>query len=240
MHDVADFYHRASEEVAVSPEFQQKILSDFLKDLAKVFRGHRVFDLGSGVGLNLGSLHRHFSSVVAGDISVKAIHASRRDHGSERTAFLILDGRALPFAKGSFDLVVCTEVLEHVTDLGTAIAEIHRVLKGGGYVILSTPSYCNPVGLLKWIKDKVAGKEYWEPWGAHRDGFERHVTARLLKRAMRSFTIVQTRGAGFLLPWFFGTPLAKYHGRFPLLGLGKLPLLKKHGMHYYVLAKKGR
>jgi len=238
MDDVANFYFRASETVAVSPGFQQKILSDFLKDLAKVFKGHRVFDLGSGVGLNLGSLYQHFSSIVAGDISAKAIQVSRKNHDSDGTTFLILDGRTLPFAKESFDVVVCTEVLEHITDLGKAIAEIHRVLKKGGYVIISTPNYCNPLGLLKWIKDGAAGKEYWEPWGAHRGGFERHMTAWLLERMMSRFAIAQTRGAGYSRAWLGFLGPSKYHDRFPCLGLGRVPFLKKFGMHYYIMAQK--
>jgi SAM-dependent methyltransferase len=51
-------------------------------------------------------------------------------------------GRAeqLPFANQQFDLVFCTQVLEYVPDPGVVIAEIHRVLKPQGYLLLSVPS----------------------------------------------------------------------------------------------------
>ncbi len=47
----------------------------------------------------------------------------------------------LPFPENSFDTVVSTEVLEHVPEPRRALAEMRRVLKPGGFLILSTPMY---------------------------------------------------------------------------------------------------
>ena len=47
----------------------------------------------------------------------------------------------LPFPEKSFDTVVSTEVLEHVPDPRRALGEMHRVLKPGGFLILSAPMY---------------------------------------------------------------------------------------------------
>lgn len=49
------------------------------------------------------------------------------------------DGRTLPFPDGSFEGVICTQVLEHVPDPGLLLAEMYRVLKPGGRLILSLP-----------------------------------------------------------------------------------------------------
>jgi SAM-dependent methyltransferase len=46
---------------------------------------------------------------------------------------------AVPFEAGAFDLVLCTEVLEHVPDPDAALREIHRVLGARGVLVLSTP-----------------------------------------------------------------------------------------------------
>lgn len=49
------------------------------------------------------------------------------------------DAGALPFAAASFDTVLCTEVLEHVSDPRRVIGELSRVLRSGGHCILSVP-----------------------------------------------------------------------------------------------------
>jgi SAM-dependent methyltransferase len=51
---------------------------------------------------------------------------------------LLSDAHALALAEGTFDVVVCTEVLEHLREPQTAINEMYRVLKPGGALILTT------------------------------------------------------------------------------------------------------
>ncbi len=50
-----------------------------------------------------------------------------------------LDVMALPFDAASFDYLICNHVLEHVEDDRRAMAEVHRVLKPGGWAILMCP-----------------------------------------------------------------------------------------------------
>ena len=50
------------------------------------------------------------------------------------------DLEAMPFPDGAFGTIVCTEVLEHVPDPSTALAEIRRVLRPGGTLIGSVPA----------------------------------------------------------------------------------------------------
>ena len=49
-------------------------------------------------------------------------------------------GERLPFPNASFELVLCTQVLNYVKDPSLVIAEIHRVLRPGGYLFLSAPA----------------------------------------------------------------------------------------------------
>ncbi|MGH8728245.1 MAG: class I SAM-dependent methyltransferase, partial [Burkholderiales bacterium] len=49
-------------------------------------------------------------------------------------------GERLPFSDESFDLVICTQVLNYASDPARVIAEIHRILKPGAYLYLSAPA----------------------------------------------------------------------------------------------------
>lgn len=51
-------------------------------------------------------------------------------------------GEQIPLADASFDLAICTQMLEYVPEPAAVIAEIHRVLKPGGCLMLSVPSVC--------------------------------------------------------------------------------------------------
>jgi SAM-dependent methyltransferase len=76
---------------------------------------------------------------------VEALYADRRPrvlafdiHGSPITQF-IADAHQIPLASGSVDAVVVQAVLEHVLDPGQVVAEIHRVLRPGGFVYAESP-----------------------------------------------------------------------------------------------------
>ncbi len=60
-----------------------------------------------------------------------------------------LDVMALPFADQSFDFLICNHVLEHVDDDRLAMAEVHRVLKPGGWAILMCPIDCRRATTLE-------------------------------------------------------------------------------------------
>jgi len=60
-------------------------------------------------------------------------------HGGYGQIDYVCDAGAIPVADGSFDAVLCTEMLEHVPDPLRVIGEIARVLKPGGRLILTAP-----------------------------------------------------------------------------------------------------
>jgi SAM-dependent methyltransferase len=88
---------------------------------------------------------RHASDAYTLDIG--CAHSPYSKHFKNRVGFdiapgpgvdVVGDAHAMPFAGETFDLIVATEVLEHLHSPHKAIAEMHRVLKKGGRLLLTT------------------------------------------------------------------------------------------------------
>ena len=97
----------------------------------------RALDLGIGDGRLAAALK--VSELTGADVSAVAIDRARRRLPDARLAHVEPD-EPLPFPDGEFDLVLCTETLEHVRDTQLALSEIRRVLRPGGRLALTTPA----------------------------------------------------------------------------------------------------
>jgi len=89
------------------------------------------------VGVGLGRLLARFPAMqrYGMDISLGYLEIAR-SKGIEVCYALVAD---MPFKEGLFDIVVCTDVLEHVLDLNLACAKILSVIKKGGVLIIRVP-----------------------------------------------------------------------------------------------------
>jgi SAM-dependent methyltransferase len=105
----------------------------------------RILDIGTSTGTNLRLVRELGLTRVTGlDISEDAIRFCR-DKGLghvERGDVL-----AMPFADRSFDLVLATDIIEHVAEDGRALGEIQRVLRPGGQALLTVPAFAALWGL---------------------------------------------------------------------------------------------
>lgn len=101
-----------------------------------------VFDEAVATGLDdlLLAAARH---VVGMDIS----HATLRQARSARRHAVTADTRDLPFATGSFDIIISNSTLDHfpsLPDLRASLRELHRILKPGGELLLTLDNLANP------------------------------------------------------------------------------------------------
>jgi SAM-dependent methyltransferase len=107
-------------------------------------RGFRVLDVGSGAK----PYYPFFAEGAAEYVGVDA-----RDSGAE------LQGQAeeLPVESGRYDIVLCTQVLEHAADPARVVGELRRVVAPGGRVLASTHGvqvyHPNPVDLQRWTHE---------------------------------------------------------------------------------------
>ncbi|HEX5265983.1 MAG TPA: class I SAM-dependent methyltransferase [Acidimicrobiales bacterium] len=91
--------------------------------------GRRTLEIGCGEGRVARDLGARAHRVVAVDSSVTLVgHARAADRG---TPYLVADGAKLPFAGGSFDLVVAYNSLQVVSDMAGTVREAARVLEAG-------------------------------------------------------------------------------------------------------------
>lgn len=99
--------------------------------------GMRVLEIGGGTGYQASLIARLGATVVAIDV------APPPSSGESYFPVRIYDGRTLPFAEGSFDVVFSSNVLEHIPDLQKTLSEIQRVMKVNGLAIhiLPTPAW---------------------------------------------------------------------------------------------------
>jgi SAM-dependent methyltransferase len=101
-----------------------------LEMLGNICEGKRVISVGGGQwmeGVFLKQLKA--SEIIRTDIV-----------GDTNNGILEAPAEALPFSDESFDVVICREVIEHVKDTDAVFVEMKRVLKRGGYLLITTPN----------------------------------------------------------------------------------------------------
>ncbi len=113
--------------------------------------GHAILDLGCGRGRHTHAAYFHKRCTALGlDLGFEDVQRTRAGFlahpdlepqigAPRRYGLTVGDALALPFCDHRFDRLICSEVLEHIPDYRTAIAEIWRVTKPGGRIGISVP-----------------------------------------------------------------------------------------------------
>lgn len=116
-----------------------------------------ILNIGAGTGDDLAVISG-FGSVHAVDCEQKALDRIDPALVTERRH---CDATSLPYADGSFDVVVAFDVLEHINEDRAAVAEIMRVLKQGGALVFTVPAF----GFLFSAHDRQLGhlRRYTKP-----------------------------------------------------------------------------
>ncbi|MEQ1735007.1 MAG: bifunctional demethylmenaquinone methyltransferase/2-methoxy-6-polyprenyl-1,4-benzoquinol methylase UbiE [Rhodoglobus sp.] len=96
--------------------------------------GERILDVAAGTGASSAALQRNGATVVALDFSAGMVAEGRRRH--KKIEFIEADAQKLPFADDEFHAVTISFGLRNVADPKVALAEMYRVLKPGGRLVI--------------------------------------------------------------------------------------------------------
>ncbi len=196
---------------------------DFVASVFGAPEGEPILDAGCGSGTKSAHLAKRGYHVVGVDISERILEVGRTNMDkaglSDRVKVQLADLLSMPFDDGMFRGVLCWGVLMHVPEVEKAIAELSRVTKPGGIIVVSEGNrYSIQAMGLRWLKrllkreraevrERPSGIELWEETSTGRlvtrqadiewliNEFERH-GAQLIERRAGQFTEVFT-----LLHW---------------------------------------
>ncbi len=108
----------------------------------------KILDIGCGPGVVLKPFTK-FNTVIGLDISKEYAKLAEQKGYSKVIVQNAEEG--LPFESKSFDIVVCTDLIEHLFDTEFVGREIHRVLKDDGFAVLNVPNQNHLWGRIRFL-----------------------------------------------------------------------------------------
>jgi ubiquinone/menaquinone biosynthesis C-methylase UbiE len=149
--------------------------------------GAKILDIGCGSGRHTAAAYELFRTTVIGvDLSLADLAKARErllyhDRlgacGGGSWWLAAAEATCLPFADGTFDVVICSEVLEHIAADAQAVKEIVRVLKPGGKLAVSVP---------RFLPERICwalSTQYHQHPGGHLRIYRRCKLVRLIEKA---------------------------------------------------------
>lgn len=152
------------------------------------FRCETVFDVGAGESIT--SIHLGAARIIKTDLAVSTLQVDYTEQHEPDISRVCADASNLPFRDGSCDLLIATQILEHVPDYRLAISEFARVARPGGALVLTVPNSYQAM----WRRYHKVSKKIDQ--AGHLRVFE----PRLLQKELNEhFIIIETLTTGYNL-----------------------------------------
>ena len=134
--------------------------------LRPVVRHKTVLELATGTGLIAKNIVSSAAHIETTDASPEMIAEAKRDSRSAKLHFTVQDMFHLPYADGSFDVVIVANALHIVPGPEKALSEIRRVLKDAGVLVAPTFTHADNAffGKVKAFFMKLAGFPLHSKW----------------------------------------------------------------------------
>jgi len=151
---IADGYAELNATSLLNEFYNRPALVELAGDVA----GRRILDVGCGSGPILADLRDRGATVTGVDASAGMLAQARATLGAGADLRVADLSEPLPFDDDTFDDVIASQVLHYLRDWGPPLAELHRVLKPGGRLIVSEE---HPTALF--LADRLSGgdREYF-------------------------------------------------------------------------------
>ncbi len=149
---------------SVNPSFYTERMRELAAEKGHIGAGSLVLDVGCGTGYTTEALDRETQggSVTGLDMTTQQLARARRKiRSGELNASLTRgDADRLPFSDSSFDATVSVGALEHLPDPDRSIAEMARVVRPGGWVVVGGPerAWFSRVSLDKFLHSLAQGE----------------------------------------------------------------------------------
>ena len=167
-----------------------------LRGLAELSGGRtfgRALTVGCGRGADVTVLKAKM--IVALDLSWVAVRFARDEYPI--ASYVQADSTLLPFSSGTFDVVLCSEVIEHVLEPDRLVDELARVLAPNGLLLLSTPNWISLFGLARKLGEWILRR----PITAAGQPVDNWYTPRRLKHTLSTHYVIKSlRGAWYFPP----------------------------------------
>ena len=150
----AEAYAASNENNLVNAYYERPGMLALAGDVA----GRRILDAGCGAGPLLAALRDRGAFVTGFDKSAVMVELARQRLGSQADLQVAELGRPLPFRDDTFDDVTASLVLHYLEDWGPALAELRRVLKPGGRLIVSVD---HPLAENLWHREAGLEPDYF-------------------------------------------------------------------------------
>jgi len=171
------------------------------------WQGLKVLDVGCGGGFSCEFLAKKGSITYGIDSSAKCIEAAQKHRykNSLDINYKVGVAEKLPYQDNTFDVVICVDVLEHVSDYYQVVSEIYRVLKPGGIFFYDTINRnFQSQFVMIWLMENLLRLI---PQGVH--DWNNFIQPEELKELMLSLDFVEIEMKGFDLFGEIGSVLGE-------------------------------
>lgn len=119
-------------------DLHTRIRDPIIFSLLDIKQGDRILDVGSGTGYFAEKMSAHGAAPVCVDIAVDNL-LSIKQHPKNNLSLINARAEKLPLENGSFDKILCSEVLEHIDHDNGVLLELARVMRPAGSLVITVP-----------------------------------------------------------------------------------------------------